>query len=123
MNNNELLNKKLCIYNRKNFRLLVSRYAIPERLAQGIELAANIFPFRVNSYVAKELIDWHRIPKDPIFQLTFSQPEMLNPLVRRRMDLVIATGGGQKRLKEIARLSQLDLNVPVSYTHLRAHET
>jgi hypothetical protein len=34
-------------------------------------------PFRTNNYVIEELIDWSKVPDDPIFQLTFPQPGML----------------------------------------------
>jgi KamA family protein len=36
-----------------------------------------VLPFRTNGYVAEDLIDWSRVPDDPIFQLTFPQPGML----------------------------------------------
>jgi KamA family protein len=36
-----------------------------------------VFPFRVNRYVADELINWADVPNDPIYQLTFPQKEML----------------------------------------------
>ena len=36
-----------------------------------------VLPFRSNSYVVQDLIDWDRVPDDPIFQLTFPQPGML----------------------------------------------
>ncbi len=38
---------------------------------------AHVLPFRVNRYVVEELIDWERVPDDPLFQLTFPQPGML----------------------------------------------
>lgn len=43
----------------------------------GIQVLAKVLPFRVNQYVIDELIDWTNIPNDPIFQLTFPQPGML----------------------------------------------
>lgn len=48
----------------------------PEVRAQ-MRVVASVLPFRVNEYVIEELIDWERVPDDPIFQLTFPQPEML----------------------------------------------
>eukprot|EP01051_Picozoa_sp_SAG22_P009201 SAG22_NODE_750_length_7481_cov_19.618667_2_plen_461_part_00 len=38
---------------------------------------AEVLPFRTNTYVTEELIDWKQVPDDPIFQLTFPQPGML----------------------------------------------
>ncbi len=37
-----------------------------------------MFPFRVNGYQL-DLIDWSKVPNDPIFRLVFPQPEMLEP--------------------------------------------
>ncbi len=49
---------------------------------------SRILPFRVNNYILDELIDWNNIPADPIFQLTFPQPEMLAPDQLDRMEAV-----------------------------------
>lgn len=43
----------------------------------AMKVISTILPFRVNAYVIDELIDWSRVPDDPIFQLTFPQPGML----------------------------------------------
>ena len=44
-----------------------------------IEVVASVLPFRVNQYVTEQLIDWGRVPDDPIFRLVFPQREMLDP--------------------------------------------
>jgi KamA family protein len=44
----------------------------------AISVTGRVLPFRVNRYVAEELIDWSRVPDDPIFRLTFPQPGMLD---------------------------------------------
>ena len=46
---------------------------------EAISLISLVLPFRVNSYVVDNLIDWNNIPDDPIFQLTFPQPGMVRP--------------------------------------------
>ena len=38
---------------------------------EAIDVVASVLPFKVNSYVINELIDWNNIPEDPIFTLTF----------------------------------------------------
>lgn len=48
-----------------------------ERLA--MMAVSTVLPFRTNAYVIEELIDWNDIPDDPIYQLTFPQPGMLDP--------------------------------------------
>ena len=32
-----------------------------------MSVVASVLPFRVNSYVVDNLIDWNNIPNDPIF--------------------------------------------------------
>lgn len=50
---------------------------LPDPLREALEVSSLVFPFRTNNYVIERLIDWDRIPEDPIFQLTFPQPGML----------------------------------------------
>lgn len=44
-----------------------------------MKVVANVLPFRVNKYVIEHLIDWQKVPDDPIFQLVFPQKGMLSP--------------------------------------------
>jgi KamA family protein len=45
----------------------------------SMKVVSSVLPFRVNSYVIDHLIDWGNVPNDPMFQLTFPQPDMLAP--------------------------------------------
>ena len=85
-------------------------------------MVAAVLPFRVNEYVIEELIDWNRVPDDPLFQLTFPQPGMLAPgdfarvatLLGRHLDRAAL----EQAVQEIrAALNphpagQLELNIP-----------
>lgn len=51
--------------------------ALDADLRDAIEVVARVLPFRTNRYVMEELIDWSKVPNDPIFQLTFPQRGML----------------------------------------------
>ena len=44
---------------------------------QAINVVGHVLPFRTNQYVMDHLIDWSRVPDDPIFQLVFPQRAML----------------------------------------------
>jgi KamA family protein len=90
-----------------------------QRLA--LEAVSAVLPFRVNSYVLDELIDWDDIPNDPIYQLTFPQAGMLeSPDFTRLVDQVVRQD--QEGLTRVARSiqhrmnphpsGQLRLNVP-----------
>lgn len=52
---------------------------LAEELREAVLVVSKVLPFRTNEYVLRELIDWRRIPDDPMFQLTFVQREMLDP--------------------------------------------
>jgi len=54
-------------------------------IREAIRVVSQVLPFRSNDYVVEELIDWDRVPDDPMFQLTFPQKGMLDPEVYRRV--------------------------------------
>ena len=51
---------------------------LPESIRFEMKVVSSVFPFRVNNYVIDNLIDWHKVPDDPIFQLVFPQKGMLD---------------------------------------------
>jgi len=111
------------LYNRKNFRSIGQLASMPRGIIRGIDIAAAVFPFRVNNYVVDELIDWQKIPDDPIFRLTFPQLGMLEETDREGIERLFAINAPQSDIKRAAeriqvRLNphpagQLQLNVPV----------
>lgn len=42
-------------------------------------VVSEVLPFRANQYVLDELIDWSRVPDDPIYRLVFPHRDMLPP--------------------------------------------
>ncbi len=44
---------------------------------EAVEVVGQVLPFRTNRYVVDHLIDWSRVPEDPVFQLVFPQRPML----------------------------------------------
>jgi L-lysine 2,3-aminomutase len=111
------------LYNRKNFRSIGQLASMPRGITRGLEMAAAVFPFRVNNYVVDELIDWQKIPDDPIFRLTFPQLGMLEETDREGIERLFAINAPQSDIRRAAeriqvRLNphpagQLQLNVPV----------
>jgi L-lysine 2,3-aminomutase len=71
---------------------------------------AHVLPFRVNEYVLDELIDWSRIPDDPMFQLTFPQEGMLAPRDLDRMVALIQAEAPATKIQAAARRIQTRLN-------------
>ena len=102
--------------------------AIPQlqRLAPDVRLSmqavATVLPFRVNNYVIDNLIRWDNIPDDPIFQLTFPQPGMLEAADLRQLRQLLAKGVAPDKVGAVARdiqnrlnphpAGQMELNVP-----------
>ncbi len=102
--------------------------AIPQlnRLSPDVRLSmqavASVLPFRVNNYVIENLIRWDNVPDDPIFQLTFPQPGMLEPGDLRRLRALIEKGVAPDKIGALARdiqdrlnphpAGQMELNVP-----------
>ena len=76
----------------------------------AINVVANVLPFKVNNYVVDELIDWNNIPDDPIFQLTFPQPEMLSEQHFSQMEKALADGITGNDLKNVANQIRYQLN-------------
>lgn len=102
--------KKIRLYNRRNFRSIAQLAAVPRHVVRGIETAAAVFPFRVNNYVINELIDWQRVPQDPIFQLTFPQNGMLEKPDRDRIQKLFADGAPPDDIRRAAERIQMKLN-------------
>ena len=71
--------RRLKTYGVNNFKKIpqVTEY-LSEELIESIEVVGNVLPFKVNTYVLDELIEWENTPNDPIFILTFPQKEMLD---------------------------------------------
>lgn len=92
-----------------------------ERL-EAMRAVAMVLPFRVSNHVVDRLIDWDAAPDDPIFQLTFPQPEMLDAADRGALLTLLRNGASRERLaQEADRIrsglnphpaGQLELNVP-----------
>ena len=65
------------VYTQRDFDRIEGLRHLDPRRRFAMRVIANVLPFRVNGYVLDQLIDWERIPDDPIFQLVFPQPGML----------------------------------------------
>ncbi|MGA0102314.1 MAG: KamA family radical SAM protein [Steroidobacteraceae bacterium] len=83
---------------------------LSERRRLAMRAVAQVLPFRTNRYVTDELIDWDNIPDDPIFQLTFPQPGMLDPDDLARMMLLLRQSAPMVELRRAANEIRLKLN-------------
>jgi KamA family protein len=61
----------------KHLDELTARAGLTAEQRLGTRAVATVLPFRTNSYVLDELIDWSAAPDDPIYRLVFPQQDML----------------------------------------------
>ncbi len=83
---------------------------IPKDLQESIKVVSTVLPFKTNAYVMRELIDWKRVPEDPIFQLTFVQREMLEREHYDHMAKLVARDASKQEIKESADAIRRELN-------------
>ena len=65
-------------YTLHNYKELPQISNLSPQDIEAIEVVGRVLPFKANSYVVEQLIDWNNIPNDPIFTLTFPRKEMLS---------------------------------------------
>ena len=61
-------------YGARHLDMLAQRAGLSDADRLAIRAVAAVLPFRTNSYVVDELIDWDAVPDDPIYRLVFPQP-------------------------------------------------
>ena len=66
-------------YTRQSIGKAPQWHRVPSEVREAVAVVGAVLPFRTNAYVLEELIDWARVPDDPIFRLTFPHPDMLFP--------------------------------------------
>ena len=103
-------NVRFQVYTERQFDQIDALKRLPEEQRFAMRVVANVLPFRVNRYVIDELIDWDRVPDDPIFQLTFPQRGMLAERDFERMADALRRGLDKAELKQLARDIQAGLN-------------
>jgi KamA family protein len=64
-------------YTRQTIALARQWQWMSPELQEATQVVSHVLPFRVNEYVLDQLIDWDKIPDDPIFRLTFPHRDML----------------------------------------------
>ncbi len=97
-------------YSAKHLDMLAARAGLApdERLA--VRAVAAVLPFRTNSYVIENLVDWDAAPDDPIYRLVFPQPDMLPAADVRRLARLIETGAPEAALRAAAHEIRMRLN-------------
>lgn len=89
---------------------LLSRAGLDEHDRLRARAVAEVLPFRVNSYVVDELIDWDNAREDPIYRLVFPQPDMLPKADVERLAALLEQGAPAARLQAEVREIRMRLN-------------
>jgi KamA family protein len=79
-------------------------------LQEAVGIVSQVLPFWVNEYVLDELIDWSKVPDDPMFQLTFPQRGMISAGEFDAVRKVLADRAPKEKLQEIVHEIRLGLN-------------
>ncbi len=97
-------------YNIKSFKKIpqIQQFVAPQDI-EDIEIAALVFPFKVNNYVVDKLIDWRNYRNDPIFRLVFPHKDMLLPHHYEELKK-LKEQGDEAKLKEAIYKIRMSLN-------------
>ncbi len=98
------------MYTRKDIDRIPQLRQLSEAERMAMKAVSFVLPFRVNNYVVEDLIDWSDIPGDPLYQLTFPQPEMLSQQHFSRMYGLVRRCASVGEIKAAARQIQYTLN-------------
>jgi L-lysine 2,3-aminomutase len=97
-------------YATENIHDIRQLLSFPRSLIHEMQVVGAVFPFRVNEYIVDELIDWTKVPDDPIFQLSFPQKGMLEPHHFDRISRLIHSGASKAALESVAMEIRSSLN-------------
>ena len=98
------------VYTAKQWENIPQLQQFPEEIRLQMQAVAQVLPFRVNQYVIDHLIDWSNVPHDPMFQLTFPQPGMLEPDDLQQIVSLLQKQAGKDEIKTAVRAIQQNLN-------------
>ena len=97
-------------YTHRNIAQLPQYQLLTEEAKFELDVVSHVLPFRVNNYVADELIDWEEVPDDPIYRLVFPQKGMLLPHHFELVANATRSGTSKERVGALVRQIQLSLN-------------
>jgi KamA family protein len=90
--------------------MLVARAGLSPAERLAVQAVAAVLPFRTNSYVVENLIDWDAAPDDPIYRLVFPQPDMLPEADVQRLAGLIQTGAPEAARRAAVHEIRMRLN-------------
>jgi KamA family protein len=114
---------KLKIYGIKDLDKIPQLQRLGKEEIFNIKAVAHVLPFRTNNYVVEQLINWDRVPEDPIFILNFMQPGMLRKEQFEKISCALKDNLPKDQIQRVVKeirdelnphpAGQMNLNVPV----------
>ncbi len=102
--------RRFKVFTQRDLDRIPQLQQLPESVRFEMKVVSSVLPFRVNEYVIDELIDWSRVPHDPIYQLTFPQRGMLKAEHYERMAQALRDDRDKKAVNELAQELRAELN-------------
>ncbi len=97
-------------YSARHLEMLTQRAGLSPAEQLAVRAVATVLPFRTNSYVIENLIDWDAAPDDPIYRLVFPQPDMLPEADVSLLAGLISAGAPGAALQSAAHRIRMRLN-------------
>jgi KamA family protein len=97
-------------YTAKHLDALTARAGLGATDRLAVRAVGAVLPFRTNSYVVEELIDWAAAPDDPIYRLVFPQADMLPAADVEHISALLASGAAEPEVKAAAHEVRMRLN-------------
>ena len=97
-------------YSHARLEAMARDRGLPEAYLRDLRVVSSVLPFKVNEYVADELIDWSAAPDDPIFRLTFPHRDMLPPGMYASIAALLEDGAPRDVVRKAAAEAQTQLN-------------
>jgi KamA family protein len=98
------------VYTQRDLDRIEALARLSEEARFEMKVVSTVLPFRVDQYVIDELIDWDKVPEDPIFQLTFPQRGMLAPEHYDRVAALLKSGADKDEIARVVDEVRHELN-------------
>jgi KamA family protein len=115
--------RRFKVYTQRDLGKIRQLEKLPDSKRFEMQVVSSVLPFRVNEYVLDELIDWQKVPGDPLFQLCFPQRQMLPEEDYERLAKAYRSGMNQEIIRSFANeiraglnphpARQMDMNIPL----------
>ncbi|HWG60310.1 MAG TPA: lysine 2,3-aminomutase [Streptosporangiaceae bacterium] len=97
-------------YTAKHLEELTARAGLCAKDRLAVRAVGTVLPFRTNTYVLEELIDWSAAPDDPIYRLVFPQADMLAAADVGHIAGLLARGAPEADVRAAAHDVRMRLN-------------